>query len=109
MHQYNRINLLIDKLKNYIYIITEIENIYPEEELDNIYYHICNKKILKDLLKKIKNKPKKNISEKYIDSIEKKLVDYYKEINEVFEAEIERTEYGNTRLLINLDRFLQRN
>ena len=109
VHQYNRRNLLIDKLKNYINIITEIQHIYPEENLDDIYYHINNKKILKDLLKEIKKKAKKDVTEKYMDSIEKKLLDYYKEINEVFEAEIERAEYGDSRLLRNLDRFLQTN
>jgi hypothetical protein len=109
VHQYNRRNLLIDKLKNYINIITEIQHIYQEENLDDIYYHINNKKILKDLLKEIKKKAKKDVTEKYMDSIEKKLLDYYKEINEVFEAEIERAEYGDSRLLRNLDRFLQTN
>tara|TARA_Y100000816_G_scaffold146639_1_gene104077 strand:+ start:1220 stop:1354 length:135 start_codon:yes stop_codon:yes gene_type:complete len=44
-----------------------------------------------------------------MDSIEKKLLDYYKEINEVFEEEIERAQYGDARLLRSLDRFLQTN
>ena len=109
VHQYNRRNLLIDKLKNYINILTEIHHIYSEEELDDVYYHIGNKQILKDLLKEIRKKPKKDVSEKYMDSIEKKLIDYYKEINLVFEGEIERAQYGDARLLRSLDRFLQTN
>lgn len=109
VHQYNRRNLLIDKLKNYINILTEIHDIYSEEELDNVYYHIGNKQILKDLLKEIRKKPKKDVSEKYMDSIEKKLIDYYKEINLVFEGEIEKAQFGDARLLRSLDRFLQIN
>jgi|TARA_B110000967_G_C18850185_1_gene544198 hypothetical protein len=68
-----------------------------------------NKKILKDLLKEIRKKAKKDVSEKYMDSIEKKLIDYYKEINQVFEGEIERAQFGDARLLRSLDRFLQTN
>ncbi len=109
VHQYNRRNLLINKIKNYINIITEIQEIYPEEELDDIYYYINNKKILKNLLKEIKKKAKKDVSEKYMDSIEKNLRNYYKEISLVFEGEIERGQYGDTRLLRSLDRFLQIN
>lgn len=109
IHQYNRRNLIIEKLKNYINIITQIENVYSEQELDDTYYHINNKKILKDLLKEIKKKPKKNINENYMDSIETKLRDYYREINIVFELEIERAQFGNDALLTNIDRFLQTN
>ena len=108
-HQYNRRNLLIDKLKNYINILTEIHNIYSEKELDDVYYHISNKKMLKDLLKEIRKKAKKDVTEKYMDLIEKKLYDYKKEIIDVFDAEIERAQYGDERLLNELDRFLQTN
>ena len=94
-------------MKNYISIIDEIEEVYEEEELDDSYNNINNKKILKNLLREIKKKAKKDVTKEYMDSIEKKLLDYYKEIKELFEGETERAEYGNNRLLISLDNFLQ--
>ena len=113
IHQYNRRNLIIEKLKNYINIITfitnEIHNSYPDEDLNDLYDYINNKEVLNDLLKEIKKQAKKDVSEKYMDSIEKKLRDYYIEINQVFEGEIEKAQYGNNRLLSELDRFLQSN
>lgn len=109
VHQYNRRNLIIEKLKNYINIVAEIQMLYSEEDLDDVYYHINNKKVLNNLLKDIKKKAKKDVTESYMDSVEEKLVDYYREIKEVFETEIERAEYGDNKLLYELDRFLQSN
>ena len=77
--------------------------------LNDLYDYINNKEVLNDLLKEIKKQAKKDVSEKYMDSIEKKLRDYYIEINQVFEGEIEKAQYGNNRLLSELDRFLQSN
>ena len=101
--KYNRINLLVNKLNNYINIITEIQNTYPDQDLD--------KEILKDLIKEIENN-KKNVTEKNMDSIEKKLLEYYEEIKLIEENERQKLDeygHGDVSLQRNLEIFLETN
>ena len=68
-----------------------------------------NKNSLINILKNLKKQSKKSINEKYIDTVEKILLKYYKEIDDFFQSQIEQAEYGNNILLNKLDRFLRRN
>ena len=106
----NKRKLLIKKIENYIEIINDIHDVHDEQILeDDGYNYISNKNSLMNILKDLKKKSKKNINENYIDTVEKILFKYYKEIEEVFQIQIEQAEYGNNILLNKLNRFLQRN
>lgn len=110
IHKLNERKLLIKKIENYIEIINDIHDVYDEKILeDDGYDYISNKNSLKNILKDLKKKSKKSINEKYINTVEKILLKYYKEIEEVFEIQIEQAEYGNNNLLTRLDIFLQSN
>ena len=106
----NKRKLLIKKIENYIEIINNIHDVYDEEILgDDGYNYISNKNSLINILKNLKKQSKKSINEKYIDTVEKILLKYYKEIDDFFQSQIEQAEYGNNILLNKLDRFLRRN
>ena len=106
----NKRKLLIKKIENYIEIINDIHDLYDEQILeDDGYNYISNKKSLINILKELKKKPKKSINENYINTVEKILLKYYKEIEDVFQIQIELAEYGNNILLNKLNRFLYTN
>lgn len=106
----NKRKLLITKIENYIEIINDINDVYDEQILeDDGFNYISNKKSLINILNDLKKKSKKSIDENYINIVEKILLKYYKEIEQVFKIQIEQAQYGNNNLLTRLDIFLQSN
>lgn len=119
VYQYNYRKLLIEKIDRYILIVNEIIYKYMEyngemrtyneaqEILSDFGYDYISKiESLKDKMKELKSKAKKDVTKEYMNSINRLLNNYYREINLVSQSEFEKGQYSDILFIRKLDNFL---
>tara|TARA_A100001015_G_C14874379_1_gene665692 strand:- start:495 stop:1019 length:525 start_codon:yes stop_codon:yes gene_type:complete len=82
--------ILLEKLNRYKEIVHDIHLNYPPESLyDSGFDYLSDKNIINNIIKKVKNLHRENITDLEMIKIDNELEPIWSEINQLFESEME--------------------